>query len=226
MQNKAMIDHELSELELAFPDSRVHAIGSDEPWSPVAAVVLPRLALPAGLSEETADLRIPIPDLYGFSTSASVVVLDAPVRETEHENRPVPFCDPIDSSTAEMQAEYFVDVRENADALIGRYSLCVGVTRLPARFHHVPLLDFVRELFNYLSRPTASVEAEIDSNRHALQRNPWDAEAWARVARALAALGRYRDAEELLATCPVPLLSDPWLRSAAERVRSSAAGQP
>jgi len=143
----------------------VGVVRSPERWNPVAAVTISGLDLPAGISPDTADLRIPVPNLYGFAAGATVVLLDRLLHaEDGGRLRPVPFCDPLTPPLAAHHRPYFADLRGRQPE---PYFLCLGTgSVVPSRFRHRPLDEFVDGLLDYLRAPFAALRAELDMCEH------------------------------------------------------------
>jgi hypothetical protein len=74
--------------------------------------------MPAGIRPAQLDLWIPIPDLYGFATIASVVVLPAQLIEVrEGEEVLVPFCEVLDPEACARYHPYFAYLRMGSPAV-------------------------------------------------------------------------------------------------------------
>jgi hypothetical protein len=177
----------------------VDIVYSTSPWSPVAAVITRSIRLPSTVSPSVIDLRIPIPDLYAFATSATIAVSTCEVRETGNANKVVPFCERIDEVILALQATYFVDVRENAKQLLTNYSLCATPSALPERFEHTSLQMFLKHLLYYLREsPTEAVTRERDSLRRQLHDGYKSSALLLRLAHLHEGLGEYEEALHLL----------------------------
>jgi hypothetical protein len=163
VQNRPALREEIDRLR-----DRGLAVGvldSPERWNPVAAVTISGLAMPAGVEPAAADLRIPVPNLYGFAACATVVLLDEMLYARDGaQMRPVPFCDPLTPALVGRHRPYFAELRTRAPE---PYFLCLGAGPVgPARFRHVPLERFVDGLLDYLTAPFALLRAELDTCEH------------------------------------------------------------
>jgi hypothetical protein len=115
--------------------------------------------MPPGLTPPQLDLRVPLPDLYGFGASASVVLLDsAPLAE----GHPVPFCERLTDELLAQHAPYFADIRANPTELRLKFYLCITPTQAAGdRFCHVSLPSFLGALLAFLRAPRATVGREL-----------------------------------------------------------------
>jgi hypothetical protein len=142
----------------------VAVVTSAERWNPVAAVVLQDVELPPGLTPRCADLRIPIPNLYGFATSASVVLLSEVLYSTDADGVwPVPFCEPLTAALVQRHRPFFVDLRAHRPNPPAGNFLCLAPALHPrARFRHAPLSAFADGLLHYLGAPRELLRRELD----------------------------------------------------------------
>jgi hypothetical protein len=99
----------------------VEVVLSGERWSPIAAVLLKGCRLPEVIQPEQSDLRIPIPDLYGFATSASAVLFPSTLGEADEQGevRPVPFCEDLGPENLPPNRPYFSDLRAHGEQTRG-----------------------------------------------------------------------------------------------------------
>jgi hypothetical protein len=184
----------------------VAVVPSKEVRNPVAAVLLRDFGLPDVISPARVDLRIPIPDLYGFASSASVVLFDRPlleINEAEGQregdatlNRRVPFCEPITSEAWEVHRPYLTDFRCHPSEILHLYYLCLTpLWSAGSGYQHTTLSQFVRYLHQYLQAPTLSLERDAQ-----ICEDEWAAtgEAWwlLRAAHIYEGLGRFELARE------------------------------
>jgi hypothetical protein len=163
VQNRPALSEEIGRLR--DRGLTVDELGSAERWNPVAAVTIRGLDLPAGIAPVRADLRIPVPNLYGFAACATVVLLEEMLLARDgSELRPVPFCDPLTPALAGRHRPYFVELRARPPA---PYFLCLGPAPAgAARYRHVPLDGFLDGLLDYLRAPFAHLRAELDMVEH------------------------------------------------------------
>jgi hypothetical protein len=183
-----------------LPAAQVEVIGSGDRWNPVAAVVVRRLALPDAVTPPLADVRLPVPNLYGFAANPSVVLFDSPLHERDpqapDDRRPVPFCRRLERFDLAVHRPYYVDLRRHGPALLGRPFLCLSPGGPPARYRHLPLAELVEHLLRYLERPTHFTRRQL-----AAFQEQWhatgaaDALLW--LAHAHEGLGEYRRAAAL-----------------------------
>lgn len=163
MQNCVALAAEVAELE-SGGFSSVAVVTSPERWNPVAAVVLRDVELPPGLTPSQTHLRIPIPDLYGFATSASVVLLDEVLYARDADDiRPVPFCEPLTAALVQRHRPFFADLRARRPNPPAGHFLCLAPGLHPrARFRHAPLAAFLDGLLHYLGAPRELLRCELD----------------------------------------------------------------
>lgn len=199
MQSYAAILAEVTELRETIPCAGVDIIPSNEPWNPVAAVVIRQVQLPAAIRPRTVDLRIPIPNLYGFAVSAGVAITSVPLmEETADGLRVVPFCVPAEHTTLEKQRGYFVDVRENYELLLQGFSTCVTPADMPEYFVHITLRQMVEFLLGFLGSPTQAVREELARLRGLVETNGPSAFLLMSIAHAHEGLREYDRAIEVL----------------------------
>jgi hypothetical protein len=163
MQNCVALAAEVAELE-SRGFGAVAVVRSAERWNPVAAVVLPDVELPPGLTPRQTDLRIPIPNLYGFATSACVVLLNEVLYTKDADDVwPVPFCEPLTATLVQQHRPFFADLRAHRPNPPAGNFLCLTPALHPqARFRHAPLPAFVDGLMHYLSAPRELLRRELD----------------------------------------------------------------
>ena len=194
MQSCAALNNELRDLRASFPCSGVTVVRSRERWNPISAVVVNSARLPSTITPDTIDVRIPIPNLYGFAVSANIAVVAQPLQERvagSCDLRPVPFCSRTADYILDVQREYYVDVRENREALVDKYSVCVTPKILPYRYVHIPLTDFMSSLLIYLTAPTTAVVAELGECQEMLARQGPDPSLLLRMSHMYEGLSDY-----------------------------------
>lgn len=222
MQSISDLDREVCDLATAtesIADS-VEVISSAEPWNPIAAVDISGLRLPASIRPRRTDLRIPIPDLYGFAASAAVAVTKERIEcLSGGKDMTVPFCVQVDEATLRWQHPFYVDVRENGEFLLGRYTTCVTPSALPERFVHLPLPGFFGALIDFLENPVISVQGEIEKMVHAASATGLNVAAALRLAHLLESVGECDAAMGVLSRGLEIYPRNPWLRHSRERLQ-------
>lgn len=178
MQDCLALLTELRQLRDRGVYNAVEVVLSGERWSPVAAVLLSGCRLPEVIQPEQSDLRIPIPDLYGFATSASVVLFPSTLFEADEQGevRPVPFCEDLGPENLPPNCPYFSDLRAHGEQLEGMAYLCLNPIWSPQDgFYHTPLPAFVQYVLDFLEGPHALVENDLDycQEQWAISRDPW-----------------------------------------------------
>jgi hypothetical protein len=163
VQNCVALAAEVAELE-SRGFGTVAVVTSPERWNPVAAVVLRDVELPPGPTPPQTDLRIPIPNLYGFATSASVVLLNEVLYSKDGDDVwPVPFCEPLTAALVQQHRPFFADLRAHCPNPPAGNFLCLATGLHPrARFRHAPLAAFVDGLLHYLGAPRELLRRELD----------------------------------------------------------------
>src|SRR5260370_4437179 len=227
MQDCAALRNELQDLRTSFPCLGVSVVRSHERWNPVAAIVISSAKLPSVIMPDTIDVRIPIPNLYGFAVSANIAVIGQSLQERVTGNsklRSVPFCVKIIDATLDIQRDYYVDVRENREKLLGRYSVCVTPRILPPRYVHIPLIDFMSSLLTYLSDPTATVVAELDECKDILAKYGVDPHLLLRMSHLYEGLTDYSAALAIAEQACTLYPNAEWFRRKAAQLHLAADG--
>lgn len=220
MQNCAALNLELRALSEYAPCSKISIARSSERWNPVSAVILNGLRLPSAITPQTIDLRIPIPNLYGFAVSSGIGVTSEMLYErADCGLRPVPFCSKITERVIDLQAEYYVDVRENSAMLVGRNSICVTPAVLPPYFVHLKIDHFLSQLLEYLSSPSMKVKNALSECEIALQCQPNDPFLWLRVAHLHEGLQEYSTALEYVERAILAFPKAEWFKRKEEYLR-------
>jgi hypothetical protein len=215
MQNVADLRRELTDLRsmVATTARAVTVVPSPEPWNPVAAVELADLQLPAGITPPQTTLRIPIPDLYGFASSAAVGITEVSLAcKVGDTTRAVPFCVAANVSTLAAQQAFYADVRAHGDTLHGRYTVCVTPAVLPKRFTHLPLPDFLEALMDFLADPMGAVQSEIEQSAQDALAKGTTAVDVLRLAHLLDGVGEHEEALRLLERGADLFPDSPWIR--------------
>lgn len=216
------MEAEAADLTVAFSSliQGMTLVRSSEPWNPISAVELTGVTLPAAVQPNLVDLRIPIPDLYGFGSSAAVAVtatcLEVNLNGYRHR---VPFCAEVTDDVVAHQRWFYVDVRENSDLLLNRYTLCVTPSELPRRFSHLPLKGFVGALLTYLEDPIGAVESEIANLVNYMNSVVADVDHMLRLAHLLEGLARYEDALLVLNKGLTLFPENSWLTQKHDQIK-------
>lgn len=162
MQNCVALAAEVADLR-SRGFGAVAVVTSPERWNPVAAVVLRDVGLPPGITPRRADLRVPIPNLYGFATCASVVLLSDLLYANDAGNvRRVPFCEPLTAELVRRHRPFLADLRTPGAKPPAANFLCLTPAFDPrARFRQPPLTAFVDGLLDYLGAPYDLLRGEL-----------------------------------------------------------------
>ncbi len=193
---------------------------SSEPWNPISAVELTGVTLPATVQPNLVDLRIPIPDLYGFASSAAVAITATRLELNMHGRiRPVPFCAEVTAAVIDQQRWFYVDVRENSDLLLHRHTLCVTPSELPRIFSHLPLKGFVEALLAYLDDPVGAVESEIANLVNGINTAGADVDHVLRLAHLLEGLAQHGDSLIVIDKGLALFPGNPWLAQKRDQIR-------
>jgi hypothetical protein len=220
MQNCTALNLELQALSERAPCSKITIALSSGWWNPISAVILNGLRLPSVITPQTIDLRIPIPNLYGFAVSAGIGVTSEILYERADRGlRPVPFCSKITERIIDVQTEYYVDVRENSAMLMGQNSICVTPAALPPYFIHLKINDFLSQLLEYLSSPSTKVKNALSESEIALQSRPNDPFLWLRVAHLYEGLQEYSAALEYVERAILAFPKAEWFKRKEEYLR-------
>ena len=186
----------------------------------MAAVKISGLILPVSVRPRRTDLRIPIPDLYGFATSTAVAVTNERIEcLVDGKDTTVPFCVQIDEATLQWQHPFYVDVRENGEFLLRRYTICVTPSTLPERFVHLPLAGFVCALIDFLEDPIIAVQGEIEKMVHSACATGLSVATALRLAHLLESVGECEAAMRALSRGLEIYPGNPWLRRSRERIQ-------
>jgi|SRR5450631_462472 hypothetical protein len=221
MQNCVALAVEVTELQ-SRGFGTVAVVASPERWNPVAAIVLRGVELPPGITPHRADLRIPVPNLYGFATSASVVLLNKVLYAKEAgEVRPVPFCEPLTVALVQRHRPFFADLRAPRSKPPAGNFLCLApALNLQARFRHAPLAAFVDGLLHYLGASRELLRRELDLCAD-MWRNSGDAWWLMRIGHIHEGLGEPTRAREVYATGASRYPGRPEFRALLARVVDS-----
>lgn len=196
MQNLVLIREETQALDARC--ARTTLVRSADRWSPIAAVRMHGVDLPDAVRPRRVDLDILVPDLFGFAADASLVLFTEPLRRAD--GGPIPFQAPLQADTVAQLTPFLPALRSPGPDFLGRPHLCLlPESGPPDRYRHLPLLDFVDRLLEYLSAPVEGPEADVAACRRAweLTRDPW----WLRrLGHALDGLGRDAEALEVYRT--------------------------
>jgi hypothetical protein len=218
VQNQLALAADLRRL----PAGRVEVVGSGDRWNPIAAMVLRQLALPDAVTPRLADVRLPVPNLYGFAANPSVVLFDAPLYERDPQapdgRRPVPFCRRLEPWDVAVHRPYYVDLRRHGPVLLGRPFVCLSPGGRPDSYRHLPLAELVEHLLRYLERPTHWTRRQL-----AAFREQWDgtgaADALLWLAHAHEGLREYRRAAALYEQGRARFRGRPEFAALARRAR-------
>lgn len=178
----------------------VQIISSEEDWNPIAAVLLKGFNLPPSINPSMIDLRIPIPDLYGFTTSASVLLTDEMLleRTDEHGLSQVPFCRSLQREDIQDHENYFVDLREQREWAPEMFYLCITpIDQTSAKgFKHISLYQFTNYLLDYLASPRATLLSDLDFSMNQWQQtnDGWWLLRIGHIYEGLNEIGKARDA--------------------------------
>ena len=159
MQNCHAITRKLETLLERAQCKSVILVESADRWNPYAAVVLKDVALPFGVCPDSIDFRIPLPELYGFATSAMAVLLAQPLKI---DKKIVPFCRRFGVREQNLYSRYYVDFRERQLWPADPYYLCH--TLVPdgtVVYKHYPLRVLVESILHYLQDPFGSIREEV-----------------------------------------------------------------
>lgn len=179
LQNLAVLLEEVGSLCAAFGTDRILVIPSLDKWNPVAAVEIKDFDLPARLFPPRVDLRIPIPNLYAFCSSASVVIVNRAIVDLDAENSRTESCvlglREITPESITSNLQYFADLRENRSGLLGMFYLYVIPPWVSGRFVHRTLLELCEEVSLRVQDASAAYEDDIKYCTKVWQStgNPW-----------------------------------------------------
>jgi hypothetical protein len=198
VQHVIAIGCETDDLAEAGVARRVAVIRSSDPWNPVSCVRLYGLTTCGDTMDARIDVRIPIPDLYGYASSASIVLVDrAFALHDDHGLPRLPGLREVDNHMLSTHCESYVAVRESASVLKGTYMAYIMPVSDRSGFVHSPLALVVRDFLSYVEHPHESltVDARRCSAKWIVSGNP----AWLlRMADIFLALGNTDRARETL----------------------------
>lgn len=195
MQDVLRLRAELAELARAPGHEGVEAVLSGERWNPLAAAVVAGLRLPPGLTPEKVDLRVPIPNLYGFASSAYVVLLREPIA-LDGGRAPLPGLHRLEDRCIANHRWKFVDFRERPGWDGPLHTFFLTPAWNPEGFVHVPLAEFLGRVRDFLRDPRGHYAADLRAceARWRETREPW----WlVRIVQLLIELGDVDRAREV-----------------------------
>ncbi len=158
---------------------------SSEPWNPVRAVILDNTSLPQNAAASRIRMHIPIPNLYAFARSASVIMLDDELQVVEANGvtRPLPGCERITDSLLAPQSDNFVAVREDELAYRGKFYFFITLDWQTDGFVHVGLPKLVQQFLRFVEAPAEMLQRDMNrcEGMWGKTKNPW----WERRVTAL-----------------------------------------
>lgn len=167
---------ELRDLVDLHPHTQIELVYSPEPWNPVASVLLRSVTLPPNILPVTADIRVPIPDLYGFAQSASVILLKDVLHCVRDDTTTVvPGLQKAEERHVASHKQYYADLRSNHHPLLHWYFLYLTPRWSATGFRHVPLIEVLGRFVEYLHNPYCFLGEQIDYCQRcwSTTHNPW-----------------------------------------------------
>lgn len=198
MQDCLAIQQELPELLTSRFCEGVSVIASQEPWNPVAAVILRQVIL-THCTPSTVDIRIPIPNLYAFTNSVYVILNHEKVSYLNQNGaiEPIPGYHKLGEECISNHSKQFVDFREQTGWTSEMYTLFLTPEWNPEGFRHTTLTQFLVRLLDFFKAPREFIKREIE---YCAGRWKQTASFWwlVRSGQLYAELGEFENAREML----------------------------
>jgi hypothetical protein len=174
MQNVVMLLKDIRKVQNTH-DCRIDVVMSADRWNPIAALVLCGLTLPLVIHPRKVDLRIPIPNLYGFSDLAVHLVLLGQ-ELIDDSGAAIPFCRELRKDDIEKHYKYYVDLREKVQWPREVYFFCMSPpdkTEVPA--DQCPITRLADDFVRFLGEPRSNVLNELKARQSEWSEdpNPW-----------------------------------------------------
>jgi hypothetical protein len=216
MQDCLRLRNEIDELPSMEGLGTVKILPSKERWSPIAAILIKEFCLPPASETDSIDLTIPIPDLYGFASSAQVVIVSQiPIRRNRDLTlRPYPGFFLASEHATKIHTKNYSFLRRYPHRLKDSAALFLTPSWDTDGYLHASLAHFLARLTNYFRDPDAFLEQEISYcwSKSVVSPNPWwfvrMSELYEQLDKPNAASGVRNEARVLFGSHPILVKDD------------------
>ncbi len=163
MQNIKIIEDEIRLLIDTSKIENFDIVLSNEKWNPISSLIIRDFTFPQNILPSKANIRIPFPNLYGFSSTNYIMLIDSVLKENiGGQYHDVPFCLPITEAETKNNVPLYVDFREKKYWEPSYHYLCIAPeTSDRYTYSHLTISQFIYQVEKYLQSPSKKIQHEI-----------------------------------------------------------------